>query len=196
MMKIKSRKSQSEFEMMMMPVIILIIGIISVAVRLGLIYTEKPASPQREYITNQYANDVVDVILRVTTKCRGLSFKDLIQDCEKTPPDDVASEYYCDPQSNKVLKCAYAKNQIQYLLDTDLKDTDGLDYYFIVYKGADIGNDEDVLEWINPDGYMGHSNVENDDFTIGIECPSSRRSKTYQLPGSISNIFVKLDICI
>ena len=178
----------------MIIIIILVGGVFFFYVRD--IFNSKPESSQKEYISTQYANDVIDVIIRTTSaNCKGLSFKDLLQDCEKASEDgDITDAINCDPGAGVVRTCTYAKDEISFILEKHLKDKEGIDYYFTVYNG-DINNAEDsILKWTDPT-----KTPPEDYFKIGTPCPSSKRSKTYQLPstsGSSGNIFIKLDICI
>ncbi|MEK6808570.1 MAG: hypothetical protein AABY14_02695 [Nanoarchaeota archaeon] len=153
---------------------------------------QKPSTPQKEYITSQYANDVIDVLLRTNSeKCKGepgLSFKELIQECEGDVEDGKIDEYCEETEDNAI--CTYAEQQITNILDSYLKDVVGMDYYFQVCTVLNCEGDS-VLEWKE----IGR-NEEN--FEIGTSCPASKRSKTYQLPSTRSggNIFIKLDICL
>ena len=195
------KKSQTEEIMGVMIIIIILVGgVFFFYVRD--IFNSKPESSQKEYISTQYANDVIDVIIRTTSaNCKGLSFKDLLQDCEKgmDSPNTKIPEFNCDA-GNNLLKCTYAKEEISFILGKHLKDKEGIDYYFTVYNG-DINNAEEALKWSEG------SPPEEQLFKIGSlgttnnpsPCPASKRSKTYQLPttgGSGQNMFIKLDICI
>jgi hypothetical protein len=153
---------------------------------------QKPSTPQKEYITSQYANDVIDVLLRTNSeKCRGepgLSFKELIQECEGDVEDGIIDEYCEENKGNAI--CTYANGEITNILSSYLGDIVGVDYYFQVCTVLNCEGDS-VLEW--DDITEGEKKFE-----IGTSCPASKRSKTYQLPSTRSggNIFIKLDICL
>ncbi len=172
--------------------ILFVIIILALAFYIGIKVFEKPSAPQKEYISSKFAYDVIDVVLRTNSAdCKGLSFKDIIQDCASKISSGGSN---CDDGKPKT--CTYAEDNLFNILKTHLKEKEGMSYYFSISTNQDDfeGN---LLTWNDLSGTSKSFNFNSTEKDIPAQCPASKRSKTYQIPNIAGeNIYLKLDVCV
>ncbi len=163
---------KSQMEIMGIAIVVIIISIVIVfVIRFAIL--QKPAEHKKEFAQSEIATNLVNTLLSTTTKCKGMTFNELFQDCFENWPDGRTD---CT-ESGSPNSCIYL-----YFYDAALKtetgelvdifaDTLGAWHYNYTFTVKHEGNE-----------------IEIDKCGDIIE----RKAKTYLIPGSIEAI---LAIC-
>lgn len=120
----KNKKSQAEIVGLAIIVILITIGLLFF-VKFGIL--DKKDDVKSSFIDSELANNMVDVLLKTTTDCKGSDIGDLLQDCTTFERFDCDGMNSCE-KLNKTIDIIFGKTLKKWKKP----------YEFKAYRGSDI----------------------------------------------------------
>lgn len=159
----KNKKSQAEIVGLVIIVLLITIGLLFVV---KFVVLREPSDLKKTFVHSELASNMVNVLLKTTTDCKGSSVTELFQDCAVFERIDCNDDNIPD-------SCEKVNETIEWILTKSLENWNK-QYEFRAY----IPGNEPISSYGSCDE------------------KADRESKTYPIPTDMgSTLFIKLDIC-
>jgi len=159
----KNKKSQAEIIGLVIIVLLIVMGLLFVV---KFVVLKEPSDIKEEFVHSELASNMINVLLKTTTDCRGSSVTELFQDCAGFERID------CD-DDNVPDSCDKVKETTEMIFNNSLEKWNK-PYEFKAFVGS-----KTIVE-------KSYGKCSKD---------IDRESKTYPIPTDRGTLFIKLDIC-
>ena len=158
----KNKKSQAEIVGLVIIVLLITIGLLFVV---RFVILREPPDLKEEFVHSELASNMINVLLKTTTDCKGSSVTELFQDCAVFERIDCNDDDVPD-------SCEKVNDVVGMILTDSLKKWNK-QHEFRAY----IPGNEPI---------SSHGSCDE---------KADRESKTYPIPIEWGTLFIKLDIC-
>ena len=159
----KNKKSQAEIVGLVIIVLLITIGLLFVV---KFVVLREPSDIKEEFVHSELASNMINVLLKTTTDCRGSSVTDLFQDCA-----GFVERIDCN-DDNVPDSCDKVDETIEMIFNNSLEKWNK-PYEFKAVVGS-----KTIRE-------RSYGKCQN----------TNRESKTYPIPTDRGTLSIKLDIC-